>query len=40
MENEISYVSKWHRELEIFSQVKPIVVFDGNVLDVYQYPVD
>lgn len=40
MEAETSYISKWHRELEIFSQVKPVIVFDGNVLDVYQYPIE
>lgn len=34
------YVPKWHRELELFSQIKPLLILDGNVLDVYQYPVD
>ena len=38
--NNPNYVPKWHRELEIFTQVKPIVILDGNVLDVYQYPLD
>lgn len=33
-----SYISKWHREMELFSQVKPILILDGNVLDVYSYP--
>lgn len=35
-----NYIPKWHRELEIFTQVKPIVILDGNILDVYQYPLD
>lgn len=34
------YISKWHRELELFSQVKPILILDGNVLDVYSFPKD
>lgn len=38
--NNLNYVPKWHRELEIFTQVKSIVILDGNVLDVYQYPLD
>ena len=35
-----TYISKWHRELELFSHIKPIVILDGNVLDVYTYPKD
>lgn len=35
-----NYIPKWHRELELFIQIKPIFILDGNVLDVYQYPVD
>ena len=34
------YIPKWHRELELFSQIKPLIILDGNVLDMYQYPVD
>ena len=37
---EETYVPKWHRELELFSQVKPLLILDGNVLDVYSYPND
>lgn len=37
MEN-CDYIAKWHRELDIFSKVKPIIVMDGNILDVYSYP--
>lgn len=35
-----TFIPKWHRELELFSQIKPFIILDGNVLDVYQYPVD
>lgn len=34
------YIPKWHRELELFTQIKPLVILDGNVLDVYQYPLE
>ena len=33
-------ISKWHRELDLFSTVKPLLIFEGNVLDQYRYPVD
>ena len=32
-------ISKWHRELELFSSIKPLLIFEGNVLDQYRYPV-
>ncbi len=32
-------ISKWHRELELFSAVKPLMILEGNVLDQYRYPV-
>ncbi len=32
-------VSKWHRELELFSSMSPMLVLEGNVLDQYRYPV-
>lgn len=32
------YIPKWHRELGIFCKIKPLLVIEGNVLDVYQYP--
>lgn len=34
------YIPKWHRELEIFHRIKPMIILEGNVLDVYQYPED
>ena len=32
------YISKWHKELGIFSKIKPLIILEGNVLDSYQYP--
>ncbi len=40
MAEKDNYIPKWHRELELFSQIKPLIILDGNILDVYQYPVD
>jgi ATP-dependent Clp protease ATP-binding subunit ClpA len=34
------YLPKWHRELDIFNKIKPIIILEGNVLDSYQYPVE
>ena len=34
------YITKWHRELGIFSRIKPLIIVEGNVLDVYQYPTE
>ena len=34
------YVSKWHKELGIFTKIKPLIILEGNVLDSYQYPED
>ena len=34
----LDYIPKWHKELEIFSKVKPLIILEGNVLDSYQYP--
>lgn len=34
------YISKWHRELGIFSKIKPLIILEGNILDSYQYPVE
>ena len=34
------YIAKWHRELAIFSRIKPLIIVEGNVLDVYRYPVE
>ena len=32
-------ISKWHRELDLFSGIKPMLILEGNVLDQYRYPV-
>ena len=32
-------ISKWHRELELFSAVKPLIILEGNVADLCRYPV-
>ncbi len=32
------YISKWHREIGIFSKIKSLIILEGNVLDSYQYP--
>ena len=34
------YIPKWHRELQIFNKIKPILILEGNVLDKYQYPTE
>lgn len=33
-------ISKWHQELEIFSKIKPVIILEGNILDIYHYPSD
>jgi len=34
----MDYIPKWHRELGVFSKIKPLILLEGNVLDVYRYP--
>lgn len=34
------FIAKWHRELDIFDKIKPIIILEGNVLDKFQYPID
>ena len=34
------YIAKWHRELGVFARIKPLILVEGNVLDVYQYPTE
>lgn len=34
------FISKWHKELGIFTRIKPLLILEGNVLDSYQYPVE
>ena len=33
-------IPKWHRELELFSGIKPLLILEGNVLDQYRYPIE
>lgn len=35
-----NYIPKWHKELEIFCKIKPLLILEGNILDVYRYPAD
>lgn len=35
-----NYIPKWHKELKIFSKVKPLIMLEGNILDSYQYPIE
>ncbi len=32
-------IPKWHRELELFSAIKPLLILEGNITDQYRYPV-
>lgn len=34
------FIPKWHRELDIFSKIKPVIILEGNILDRYQYPLN
>ena len=36
---EEALIPRWHRELELFSSIKPLLILEGNVLDQYRYPV-
>ena len=32
------YIPKWQRELSIFRRVKPVLILEGNILDLYREP--
>ena len=32
-------ISKWHRELELFAGLKPMLIISGGTMDKYRYPV-
>ncbi len=34
------FTPKWHKELTIFSKIKPFIILEGNILDQYIYPED
>lgn len=38
--NGSNYIPQWHKELEIFQKIKPVIILEGNILDRYQYPLD
>ena len=33
-------IPKWHRELDLFSAIKPLLIMEGNITDQYRYPTD
>ena len=35
-----SYFPKWHKEMDIFTRIKPLIILEGNVFDSYSYPFD
>lgn len=34
------FTPRWLKELEIFMRVKPIIILEGNVMDIFQYPIE
>lgn len=32
--------TKWHKELDIFHKIKSVIIMEGNIMDLYQYPTD
>lgn len=37
-ESSTSFKPKWHRELEIFNKIKPLIILEGDIMDKYIYP--
>lgn len=33
-----TYVGKWHKELELFSKLKSLLILEGNIFDLFTYP--
>lgn len=33
-----NYMCKWHKELEMFYKLKPILILEGNIIDLFKYP--
>ena len=33
-------IPKWHRELELISAIKPLLILEGNITDQYRYPTE
>jgi DNA polymerase III delta prime subunit len=38
MRDDEIYICKWHKELEIFYKLKPLLILEGNILDVFTWP--
>ena len=38
MQQKENTVSKWHRELDIFCQIKNSIILEGNIYDSFEYP--
>ena len=38
MRDDGIYICKWHKELEIFYKLKPLLILEGNILDVFTWP--
>lgn len=38
MRDDGIYIYKWHKELEIFYKLKPLLILEGNILDVFTWP--
>ena len=36
--NETVMVSKWHKELEVYSRIKNAIILEGNIYDSFEYP--
>ena len=36
--NETIMVSKWHKELEVYSRIKNAIILEGNIYDSFEYP--
>lgn len=32
------YLCKWHKELGLFYKLKPILILEGNIMDLFKYP--
>ena len=38
MQTNDIHITKWHRELDVFSQIKNSVILEGNIYDSFEYP--
>lgn len=32
------YTCKWHKELSLFYKLKPVLILEGNIMDLFKYP--